>query len=54
MKRIVKYMPMLLVLMLLSLGSGFFQKTEAQAGTFSVKGIWVSCFEYADLGLNDK
>ncbi len=54
MKKIVKYMPMLWMLMLLSLGSGFCNKTEAQAGTLSVKGIWVSCFEYADLGLNDK
>lgn len=36
----------------LILGMG--QKTSSEAGSLSTRGVWVSCFEYEKLGLNDQ
>ncbi len=41
-----------LIVAALTCGAG--NQTEAKAGTLSTRGVWVSCFEYEDLGLQDK
>ena len=50
----MKRISMLAVLLFMALTAGFGSRTTAKAGSLSVRGVWVSCFEYADLGLNDK
>lgn len=54
MKTYLKHIPMLFALIIMALAAVAGSQTTAEAGTLSVKGVWVSCFEYADLGLNDK
>ena len=49
----VKHYSFLLILFMalcLSLGNG----NKAQAGSLQTKGVWVSCFEFEELGLKDK
>ena len=54
MKTYLKHIPILFALMLMALVAVNSSRTTAKTGTLSVKGVWVSCFEYEDLGLNDK
>ena len=54
MKTYLKHIPLLFALIIMALAAVAGSQTTAEAGTLSVKGVWVSCFEYADLGLNDK
>lgn len=35
-------------------GMAMGQNTEAEAGSLSTRGVWVSCFEYEDIGLAGK
>lgn len=49
----MKHYSFLLILFMalcLSLGNG----NKAQAGSLQTKGVWVSCFEFEELGLKDK
>lgn len=50
MKRIIMLFSVLCMAVVAWAGTG----TTAQAGSLSIRGVWVSCFEYEDLGLNDK
>lgn len=49
-----KHIMILFALMFTALVAGVGTETTAKAGSLSVRGIWVSCFEYEDLGLKDK
>lgn len=49
MKRL--WMAVALFVAAIVLGMG--QKTDVKAGTLSTRGVWVSCFEYEDLGLSN-
>ncbi len=49
----MKHYSFLLILFMalcLSLGNG----NKAQAGSLQTRGVWVSCFEFEELGLKDK
>lgn len=50
----MKRITILAALVCMALAAGLGSRTTAQAGSLGVRGVWVSCFEYADLGLNDK
>ncbi len=44
---------LMLAVMLAALLVGVNQKTDAKAGSLSTRGVWVSCFDYEDLGLSN-
>lgn len=50
MKRLLMIMAVIMIAGTLGLG----QKTEANAGSLKVRGVWVSCFEYKSAGLTTK
>lgn len=50
---IVKRWMLMLAVMLAALLVGVNQKTDAKAGSLSTRGVWVSCFDYEDLGLSN-
>lgn len=43
-----------LAVMFVMLALGLVQKEEAHAGSYTVRGVWVSCFEFAEAGLAGK
>lgn len=53
-QNVMKRITIAAALVCMALIAGLGRRTTAQAGSFSTRGVWVSCFEYADLGLNDK
>ena len=50
MKRII----IVCITVLLAWVCGMGNTKEAKAGTLSTRGVWVSCFEYSDIGLAGK
>lgn len=50
----MKRLMMMLAVILAAWTLGMGQKTTAEAGSLSVRGVWVSCFEYEDIGLSNK
>ncbi|MCH5251733.1 MAG: family 10 glycosylhydrolase [Lachnospiraceae bacterium] len=50
MKRLFMILAVILIAGTLGMGEG----TKAQAGSYSVRGVWVSCFEYKSAGLCTK
>ena len=51
MKRWIK---VLAVLFVMAITWGMGQKQTVKAGSFDVRGVWVSCFEYETVGLCNK
>ncbi len=50
MRRLCCVLAVVVAALLLGMG----QKTSSEAGSLSSRGVWVSCFEYEDLGLSNK
>lgn len=51
MKKILTSCVVLVMALLVGMGPG---TTTAEAGSFRVKGVWVSCFEFEQVGLSNK
>lgn len=45
---------LMIAVVIMAMTSGWSRAEEAQAGTFATRGVWVSCFEFEQLGLKDK